>query len=139
MRSTKASAVLFLIIAVLLAIACSQQKVTTMDHPPLTTYKLAMAQMMVEAGKPDANLDSATARIAEAANKGAQIVLLPEAMDLGWTDPSAKTMAYEIPDGKTCRQLRDAAAKNNIYVCAGIIEKDGDKTYNAAVIIDPTG
>ena len=139
MRSTITSALSFFKVPVLLAIACSQQKVTTMDHPPITTYKLGMAQMMVEAGKPDANLDRANARIAEAANKGAQIVLLPGAMDLGWTDPSAKTMAYEIPDGKTCRRLRDAAAKNNIYVCAGIIEKDGDKTYNAAVIIDPTG
>jgi predicted amidohydrolase len=129
----------FIIMASLLTIACLQQKANVMEYPSLKTYKLAMAQMMVEAGKPDANLDRATARIAEAANKGAKIILLPEAMDLGWTDPSAKTMAYGIPDGKTCQRLRDAAAKNKIYVCAGIIEKDGDKTYNAAVIIDPSG
>lgn len=106
---------------------------------PAKNYKLAMAQMMVEAGKPAANLDRATERIHEAAQKGAKIIVLPEVMDLGWTDPSAKTMAYEIPGGKTCRRLRDAAAKNNIYVCAGIVEKDKDKIYNAAVIIDPSG
>jgi len=139
MRTATLFSLSFVILAALLVVACSQQKVTIMENPPLRTYKLAMAQMMVEAGKPDANLDRATKRIAEAANKGAKIVLLPEAMDLGWTDPSAKTLAYEIPEGKTCRRLRDAAAKYNIYVCAGIIEKDGDKTYNAAVIIDPSG
>jgi predicted amidohydrolase len=126
-------------LAALFPIARSQKKVSIMDRPPLKTYKLAMAQMMVEAGKLDANLDRATKRIAEAANKGAKIVLLPEVMDLGWTDPSARTLAYEIPDGKTCRRLRDAAIKNNIYVCAGIVEKDKDKIYNAAVIIDPSG
>ena len=59
----------------------------------LRNYKLAMAQMKVEAGKIDANLDRATERIKEAAAKGAKIVLLPEVMDLGWTDPSARTMA----------------------------------------------
>jgi predicted amidohydrolase len=139
MKPTKSSAFSIFFLAALLAITCSPKKASMMDEPSLKTYKLAMAQMMVEAGRPDANLDHATERISEAANKGAKIVLLPEAMDLGWTDPSAKTMAYEIPDGKTCRRLRDAAAKNHIYVCAGIIEKDKDKTYNAAVIIDPSG
>lgn len=109
------------------------------EQPPQKNFKLAMVQMEVEAGKLDANLDRGAERIAEAAANGASIALLPEVMDLGWTDPSAKTLAYAIPDGKTCQRLRDAAVKNNIYVCAGIIEKDGDKTYNSAVIIDPSG
>jgi predicted amidohydrolase len=116
------------------------RKLCTMQQSSsLNTYKLAMVQMEVDAGMLDQNLQRAEERIAKAAAHGAQIALLPEVMDLGWTDPSAKTMAYEIPDGKTCRALRKAAAQNHIYVCAGIVEKDHDKTYNAAVIIDPTG
>jgi predicted amidohydrolase len=106
----------------------SSQTKQIMTGQKLKTYKLAMAQMEVEAGKPGANLDRAAKRIAEAAANKASIVLLPEVMDLGWTDPSAKTMAYEIPDGKTCKRLRDAAVKNRIYVCAGIVEKDKGKT-----------
>jgi len=137
---TRLTLTLFIFLPVmLLVIACSHKKTSMDEKSILKNYKLAMAQMLVEAGKPDANLDRATKRIGEAASKGAKIVLLPEVMDLGWTDPSAKTMAYEIPDGKTCKRLRDAAAKNNIYVCAGIVEKDKDKIYNAAVIIDPAG
>jgi predicted amidohydrolase len=139
MKLTKTLALSLFLLAALLVNISSQKKDSMMDQPPLKIYKLAMAQMLVEAGKPDANLVRATERIAEAASKGAKIILLPEVMDLGWTDPSAKTMAYEIPDGKTCRRLRDAAAKNNIYVCAGIVEKNKDKTYNSAVIIDPSG
>lgn len=119
--------------------ACTQNKLTMPDQTPVRNYKLALAQMTVEAGKLDANLDRAAARISEAAANGASMVLLPEVMDLGWTDPSAKTLAYEIPEGKTCRRLRDAAMQNNVYVCAGIVEKDNDRTYNAAIIIDPQG
>src|SRR4030095_15426324 len=96
------------------AISWSQKNASMPKQTSLKNYKLAMAQMMVEAGKLDANLDRATKRISEAAEHGAKLVVLPEVMDLGWTDPSAKTLAYEIPDGKTCRQLRDAAVKHNI-------------------------
>jgi predicted amidohydrolase len=129
----------FLMCGFLIA-SCSENKNSdNMTQKPLRNYKVAMIQMEVEAGKPDANLARAQARIATAAQHGAMIALLPEVMDLGWTDPSARELAHEIPDGKTCRVLREAAKQNSIYVCAGIVEKDGDKRYNAAVIIDPGG
>jgi predicted amidohydrolase len=133
------TSVFLIFLPVLFAISWSQKHGSMTRQTILKNYKLAMAQMMVEAGRLEANLDRATKRIGEAAEHGANLIVLPEVMDLGWTDPSAKTMAYEIPDGKTCRRLRDAAAKNNIYVCAGIVEKNKGKIYNAAVIIDPSG
>lgn len=110
-----------------------------MENVRTRNFKLAMVQMEVNAGKPEINLQRAGERITEAASNGAVIALLPEAMDLGWTDPTAKTMAYAIPDGKTCKVLRKAAKDNQIFVCAGIIEKDGENTYNSAVIINPKG
>jgi predicted amidohydrolase len=79
------------------------------------------------------------ARIEEAAKNKADIVLLPEAMDLGWTHSAAKTEAEPIPGGSTFKILADAAKKNKIFVCAGIIEKDGDRTFNAAVLINRQG
>jgi len=45
-------------------------------------FKLAVAQMSVVGGERDANLAHAGEMIAEAAHHGAQIVLLPEAMEL---------------------------------------------------------
>jgi len=109
------------------------------DNTIHRNYILAMIQMKVEAGKPKLNLERAAIRLEQAAIHGAKIAVLPEVMDLGWTDPSAKTMAYPIPEGSTCQRLIQAAIKNKIYVCAGIVEKAGDRTYNAAVIIDPSG
>lgn len=110
-----------------------------MEENSLRNYKLALIQMRVDAGKPAINLQRAADRLEEASKQGAKIAVLPEVMDLGWTDPSAKTMAYPIPSGPTCQSLIQAAKKNKIYVCAGIVEKSGDQTFNAAVIIDPSG
>jgi predicted amidohydrolase len=101
--------------------------------------KLAMVQLLVEGGQKEINLDRATKKIKEAAEKGADLVLLPEAMDLGWTHSSAKTDAERIPGGSTFAILAKAAKENEVYVCAGIIEKDGASTYNAAVLINRQG
>jgi len=105
----------------------------------LKPFKLAVAQMHVVGGALDANLEHAGEMIAEAAEHGAQLVLLPEAMDLGWTDPSALTMAEPVPGGKSAQLLSSMAKKYQIYICSGLTEKDGEKVYNSAVLIDPTG
>ena len=102
-------------------------------------FRLAIIQMYVEGGELDINLKHAVERIGEAAHNGADIALLPEVMDLGWTHSSALKLAYPIPGGMTFNVLAEAARKNKIYVCAGIVEKDGDKIYNTAVLIDNQG
>jgi predicted amidohydrolase len=103
------------------------------------SFKLAIAQMLVKGGALEANLEHAAEMISEAAENGAQMVLLPEAMDLGWTDPSALTMAEPVPGGKSAQMLSTMAKKHQIYVCSGLTEKDGETVYNSAVLIDPSG
>jgi predicted amidohydrolase len=102
-------------------------------------FRLAVVQMYVEPGELDRNLSHAGELVAEAAGNGADVVLLPEVMDLGWTHPSAKRLADSIPGGYTCKKLCEFAVKNNVYLCAGLVEKDGQSIYNAAVIIDDKG
>ena len=95
--------------------------------------------MLVEGGRKEANLCRAIECINRAAGSGAQVVVLPEAMTLGWTHPSASTEADEIPNGMACAKLRDAARQNKVYVCAGLIERAGESIFNAAVLIDSQG
>ena len=102
-------------------------------------FRLALVQMLVEGGAKEANLGRAEARIGEAAREGAQVVLLPEVCDLGWTDPSALDSAEPIPDGEPCRRLQAAARTYGVYVCAGLTEKADDGVYNSAVLISPAG
>jgi predicted amidohydrolase len=102
-------------------------------------FKLAIAQIRVEGGRPSDNLRRAVDRIDEAASAGAKLVVLPEALDLGWTHPSAQTQAAPIPDGEPSRALREAARRKGIFVCAGLTEQAGGAVFNSAVLIDPGG
>jgi predicted amidohydrolase len=101
--------------------------------------KVALAQMLVEPGEKQINLARAESCIAQAASRGAEMVVLPEAMPLGWTHPSARTLADEIPNGESCARLRQAAHTHRIFICGGIVELAGDKLYNAAVLVAPSG
>jgi predicted amidohydrolase len=102
-------------------------------------FQLSLIQMQVEGGRPEQNLAHAAQLVKQAAENGAQVVLLPEAMDLGWTHPSARTLAQNIPDGSTLRNLQHLARTHQIYLCSGIIERSGDKVFNAAVLLGPEG
>jgi len=102
------------------------------------SLKVAMAQMLVEGGRQQDNLARAAARIAEAGRSRAQVVVLPECLDLGWAHPSAGDLAQPIP-GAVSDQLCLAAKSAGIYVVAGVVERAGDRLYNAAILIDPSG
>ena len=109
------------------------------EYTMKNNYKLGMIQMTVEAGNLRSNLNRASNRIEEAAKSGADIVLLPEVMDLGWCDPSSNQLSKEIPEGSTFKFLANIAETNKIHICAGITEREGDKVFNSAVLIDPNG
>ncbi len=103
------------------------------------TVKVAMIQMNVVGGQLHENLTRAESLVKEAASKGAEVAVLPECMDLGWTHPSSKIKATTIPDGEVFTRLSKIAKKFNIFICSGMTEREGDKVYNAAVLIDNHG
>ena len=103
------------------------------------TFKLAMIQMLVEGGQRRCNLQRARELISQAAGQGAQVVLLPEAMPLGWTHSSARKEAEQIPGGETCLLLGELAQAHGIYICSGVIERSDELIYNSAVLIAPDG
>jgi predicted amidohydrolase len=103
------------------------------------TFRLALLQIRVEGGELGSNLARAEQAIASAAAGGARVALLPETMDLGWTDPSARLLAGPIPSGHAVRRLCAAAASHRIFVCAGLTERCNERVFNSAVLIDPAG
>jgi len=102
-----------------------------------SSFQVALAQMRVEGGRLEANLQRAEHYIARAVRDGSKLVLLPEALDLGWTHDTAQ--AGPIPGGTACQALRDAARRHHVHVCAGIVERGEQHTYNAAILVDPAG
>jgi len=106
---------------------------------PVKEFRLALVQMYVEPGELQKNLSHASDLIHEAAAGGADIALLPEILDLGWTHPSAKKLAGTIPGGLAFESLAAAAKRNNIWICCGITERSGELVFNSAVIINNKG
>lgn len=95
--------------------------------------------MDIAPGEHELNLRRAIDFIRKAAAARAEVILLPEALPYGWTDPSAREFATEIPNGRDFQKLRAAAERNHIYVCSGLVERVKDRLFNAAVVIDPKG
>ncbi|MEX0701270.1 MAG: carbon-nitrogen hydrolase family protein [Planctomycetales bacterium] len=97
-----------------------------------------MAQIRTAGGAPDANLSRASAAIADGAARGAKLVVLPECLDVGWTDPASWELAQPIP-GPHSDRLAEAARRAGVYVVAGLVERAGERLYNSAALIDPDG
>ena len=70
--------------------------------------------MLVKGGEQSTNIDRAKKMIKIAADNGADIILLPEVMDLCWAHPSALTKATSIPEGETYQMLMNAARENGV-------------------------
>jgi N-carbamoylputrescine amidase len=110
-----------------------------MAHPGLHGgLRVALAQLSVEDGNLDQNMRLAEAAAAEAGRQNVQFLNLPEAADWGWLYQLARRDAMPVP-GQYTNFLGDLARAYNLWISAGCLEKDADKVYNSAVIIDPTG
>jgi predicted amidohydrolase len=104
----------------------------------MTKIKIAMAQLLVEGGEPERNLDRAKKLIEKAIAQKADIVLLPETLDLAWTHPSILNEAEAIP-GNRSDFFCAIAKEHQIYICLGLTELDNNKRYNTAILIDDMG
>lgn len=104
--------------------------------------RIACIQMEPHVGEVAGNTAAGAALIDEAARAGARLVVLPELCNTGYVfagREEAFGLAEAIPDGPTCRQWLALAAERDIHIVAGIAERDGERLYNAAVVIGPQG
>ena len=102
--------------------------------------KIGLGQLLVEGGEPERNLSRAVKLIKDAKKNNCNLILLPECLDFGWTHPSGKDEAKTIP-GEYSDFFCKEAEENNIFICAGLTEKDLKKNinYNTAILIDNKG
>lgn len=100
--------------------------------------KIGMGQLLVTGGNPEKNIRNALKMIKEAANNKCDIVILPECLDLGWTNPAAKDTAKPIP-GEYSDKICLAARKGNIHVVAGLTENEKNVVFNTAILVSGDG
>jgi deaminated glutathione amidase len=87
----------------------------------------------------DGNLDRAAALVAEAAAKGADLVVLPELFaSLGRT--AEMHAAAEPLEGPTAAWASALARRHHCSMVAGsFVERDGDQMFNTSILLDPDG
>ena len=103
---------------------------------------IAVIQMEPRIGETQANVERSLALIDEAADRGAQLVVLPELCNTGYVFNSrqeAAALSEPIPDGPTTGAWMAIAARRGLHIVAGIAESAGTVLYNSAAIIGPEG
>jgi 5-aminopentanamidase len=109
---------------------------------------IAVAQLAIAVGEPDANRKAAAAAVAEAAAAGARLVVLPELCDSGYvfgddaSQASAEAGALASPadDSTTLRQWHALAAEHELVIIGGFCERGPDgRLFNSAAVVDASG
>ncbi|NIP23894.1 MAG: carbon-nitrogen hydrolase family protein [Phycisphaerae bacterium] len=104
----------------------------------MRNIKIVMAQILCLDDDRAGNFVRIENAIREAKEAAADIICLPEMVILGWVNPDAHERACPIP-GEDSGRLCELSKKYDIYLCAGLAEKDGTKLYDSAVLIDEKG
>lgn len=102
----------------------------------------AVLQTEPRIGQREANLADSVALISRAAEQGARLMVLPELASSGYMFADRAELeeaAEEIPGGPAVSAWAAACRDHDVYVVAGLPERDGDRIYNSSVLIGPDG
>jgi len=92
-------------------------------------------------GDPRTNLETIVRCLRSAAERDAKIVMFPECALTGY---AYNSLAEAIPfaeriDGPSSHVIAEACRETGSYAVVGFIEADGEKFYNAAMLVGPDG
>lgn len=111
--------------------------------PPVTKFKVGLCQLAVTADK-QRNIAHARKAIEDAAEKGAQLVLLPEIWNSPYSNDSFPIYAEDIDAGgeasPSTTMLSEVSRSLKITIVGGSIpERCGDKLYNTCCVFGTDG
>jgi predicted amidohydrolase len=108
--------------------------------PPLERkVRLAAVHLRPQGGKtPMDNCRMFEPLIAEAAQKRADLVVLPETLTFVGLGKSFFDVSEPIP-GPSTEYFGELAKKHNLYIVAGLVERENHLIYNVAVMLGPDG
>lgn len=138
-RATKAEMHLHLRWASGARVLWSNATITELAEPPSRKVRLAAAHFMPRGGKsPADNCRMYEPLIEEAARQKADLIVLGETLTTVNNGHSLVAAAEPIP-GPSTSFFGDLAKKHNIYIVAGLVERDRHVIYNTAVLLGPGG
>jgi N-carbamoylputrescine amidase len=100
--------------------------------------RVALCQILVIDGDRQGNFRRIEYALETARAGHADIAAFPESSILGWENPHAWTLATPIP-GADSDRVAALARKYGLMISIGLDEKDGNKLYDSAILVDKTG
>lgn len=104
----------------------------------LTKIRVGLVQLEVRTNRLEDNLMRAEAYVREARSQGCHLVVLPEAFSTGLDLPKSRERATRIP-GPGVEWLSRLAAREGVYLAAGLLEEAGASVHSSAVLVDDRG
>jgi predicted amidohydrolase len=104
--------------------------------------KVASLQFQIHVADREYNLLKIEEFINRAIADKAEVLVVPELANSGFAfnGPSeARDAAEPIPDGPVISMLINKAKEKKVYICSGLLEKDGNDLFNSAVLVGPEG
>lgn len=112
---------------------------TQVEAPESRTARLAAVHLSPRSGEsPNANLQLYEPLIAEAAAQEADLVCLGECITIVGLGLDFADVAEPIP-GPSTAYLGNLAKQHDLYIVAGLVERDAHLIYNVAVMMGPAG
>ena len=110
----------------------------------VSAVRVAVVQFDPQVGiqHSQANLEHSLELAREAAMNGANLIVLPELANTGYlfgTRQEAFLHAELIPEGPSMQAWLDFARKHQVYLAAGLAERDGVQLFDSAVLVGPGG
>lgn len=109
-----------------------------MTSPTPQTVLVAVCQILVIDGDREGNFRRIEYALETARAGHARIAAFPESSILGWENPDAHRLAAPIP-GADSDRIAALARKYGLMIAIGLDEKDGDRLYDSAILVDRNG
>ena len=111
---------------------------------PVSPVRIAVIQCDPQVGLEhcDGNLSRGLALAERAAREGANLIVLPELANTGYTFQSraeAYAHAETLEEGRSLQAWADFAVEHQVYLAAGFAEREGLKLFDSAVLFGPQG
>ena len=103
------------------------------------TLKVAAVQMECVNGDVQVNLDRALGFVDEAAERGAELIILPEFMPNGYIYSKEIWDTAEPEEGPTVQWLREHSERLGVWLGTSFLEAEGEDFYNTFVLTNPDG
>ncbi len=104
----------------------------------MTSIVVSLAQMHVEVGRPEVNLETARTLAAEARARESKLLLLPELWPVGYD--LARWRQHAVPVGEGMfREMSRLARDSHMHVGGTLLEADRDRAYNTFALFDSSG